>query len=162
MFLNKKLYPALLTGVFAIGCAFTMNAQSSKKISTKEDPLTPVVRKGDYTDAVFLSANEKIITIYVSGAKRHKDKPEPYTAKQYAIMLQGAFGDKEFTNYPTKTVSFFEENRDEGATLARILINGYDYKTKSGNSDFLPDAIVGYIDVFTKKYRDEIKRLAVR
>ena len=173
----RKAQNTLFTIGLVLSSVFAMNAQSNDNSDAKlladnsltdtelvdKKALDPVVRQGKYTDAQDLSRDEKIIVIDVSGGKGTKENPVQYTAQQWAIMLQGAFGDKEFTNYPTKNVvANYRETGEEGPTVARVIINGYDYKTKDGTKVFTPEGIAQYIDVFTKKYADEAKLLAAK
>ena len=173
----NKTQSRLLTGALAISSIFTMQAQSNDNSDAKlfadnsltktelvdEKALDPVVRQGKYTDGQDLSRDEKIIVIDISGAKGTVENPEPFTAEQYGIMLQAAFGDKEFTNYPTKkVVANYRETGKDRPTVARVIINGRDYETKEGSMVFTPDMIAQFVDVFTKKYAEQMKLIAAK
>ncbi len=172
--MNKAQNLLLATGL-TISSVFAMNAQSNdndaklladasvtntEMVAKKSDVLTPAIRKGHAGDASFHSGKHDLLVVYIYGAKGRDGKKEPYTAEQYARILQKAFGDEEYTNYPTDIVVFYEESGLEGSTIASVYINGREYKTKDGTRTFTPIAVGNNIDVFTKKYADEKKKLA--
>ena len=169
----------LLAISLALSSVFAMNAQSNDNGDAKffadnslantelvdnKRSIDPVVRhKMTPSEAQNLSRDEKIIMIDISGGQGTTEKREEFTAQEWATILQRAFGDKEFTNYPTdRVVSNWVESNEEGPTVVTVTINGHDYKTKDGTDTFTAEAVVQYVDVFTKKYADDMKLLAAK
>lgn len=139
----------IITVIFMLLCIAT-NIQAQEN-----DPLNPSVREGGYGTALTHSGKNKMLVLFVFGAKGTKDKPEKYTAKEYSELLQAAFKNEKYTNYPTETVVFYQESNEYGPTIARIIVNGLRYETDNGSSVFSPRAIGNHIDVFTKYYREK-------
>lgn len=115
----------------------------------------PSVREGGYGDAIGYASKHNLLVLFIYGGKGKKDEPEKYSAKEYAELLQEGFKNPKYTNFPTETVVFYQESGEYGPTVARVLINGKDYKTENGASTFSPSLIGNHIDIFTKYYREK-------
>lgn len=164
-YVMNKAQNLLLSGTIAIGSIFAVNAQDAQQgellainnsnkteVNVKNGALYPAVREGGAGEAGRHSAQNALMVLYIMGAKGTADKVEPYSAKEYAEILQKAFKNPKFTNNPTDVVIFHEELDREGPTWAGVFINGEDYKTKSGNKFFPPKLIGKYIDTFADAY----------
>lgn len=177
----KKAQNILLAGSLAIGSIFTANAQSNnndaklladasipkKEITeNKADNLHPLVREGDYVDALRLSRDEKILVVFISGANGTAEKPEPFTAKEHGEIIQPAFKNQDrngnsvnakgerynYTDNPTDIVVVYTETGENRMTTASVLINGKKFQTKSGRENFPVKFVGKYVDVFADEY----------
>ena len=110
------------------------------------------IREGHFGTANDYSFHKKALVVFISGAQGTEEKPEPYTAKEYAQILQKAFSNKKYTDNPTDVVVYYKETGREGASLANVIINGEEYKTKSGSTVFTPMLVGKHIDTFADAY----------
>jgi hypothetical protein len=161
----------LFLGLLLVGGIFNIHSQTSpidknligagsdeptttKLDNYKGNSSNPFVTEGKYSDATNLSYHEKLLVIYISGAKGSKLKPETYTAQQYAEILQKAFANPKYTDKPVNIMVVFNNTEEIGSTTAHVLINGEKWKTKDGRSIFAPGLIAKHIDMFADAYAD--------
>ena len=170
----NKTQSALLTTAVAISSVFAMNAQSNDlAVVTKKNTSTEFnksrenpVQKGDYTDAIQMSADEKIIVLYVSGPKV---KPGDRTKKpvaEYGRLLRNAFKHPKYSKYAKMfdldnvRVIYNESDKEGRKTGVTPIVNGQDYVSPEGQKIFSPAQIVKqHVDAITE---DHMKRNGIK
>jgi len=136
-----------ITLAMCISLSYAQDKRTWEGLSFEEYPFI----KGGISKAERYSYQKSKLTIYISG-QGADGNPEPYNAREYAKLLCQAFGSKDYTKYPTEIIVFYEESYKDRFTAATVVINGEEFYTKNGTSNFTPLEIAGYIDVFTKRY----------